>query len=138
VLKTFFLDTYYASKMNVQPTTGGPANLVWALGTRDADAMIKNMKKGIFITSFLGGNSNDTTGDFSLGIRGFYVEKGNLIHPISEMNMAGNHLSLWSALKEVGSDPYAYSENLAPSLRFENVQCSGGVERGRGVGEIRR
>ncbi len=127
VLRTFFFDTYYASKMGVEPTTGSPANLVWELGKRDAAAMIKDMKKGIFITSFLGGNSNDTTGDFSLGIRGFYVEKGKLLYPISEMNMAGNHLALWAGLKEVGSDPWRFSQNLAPSLRFENVQCSGGV-----------
>ncbi len=126
VLKTFFLDTYYASKLGVRPTTGSVANLVWTGGKRDAAEMIKRMKKGIFITSFLGGNSNDTTGDFSLGIKGFFVQNGAPIHPISEMNLAGNHLTFWNALKEIGSDPWLYSSNRAPSLRFEKVQCSGG------------
>jgi PmbA protein len=124
-LKTFFLDTYYASKLGVEPTAGGAANLVWSPGQRDADAMVAQMKRGIFITSFLGGNSNDTTGDFSLGIKGFYVEDGRIVHPVSEMNMAGNHLEFWKCLAEVGSDPWPYSANRSPSLRFEDVQCSG-------------
>jgi PmbA protein len=125
VLKTYFLDTYYASKLGEPPTTGSPANLVWDGGERSAAEMIEKMKKGIFITSFLGGNSNATTGDFSLGIRGFYVEKGKILHPVSEMNMAGNHLELWKHLVEVGNDPWSYSSNRSPSLRFKEVQCSG-------------
>ena len=58
-------------------------------------------------------------------IRGFLVEKGGVIHPVSEMNMAGNHLELWNNLVEVGSDPWPYSSNRAPTLRFKGVQCSG-------------
>jgi PmbA protein len=125
VVKTYFLDTYYASKLGAQPTTGEWNNLVWAKGVRDAAAMIAGMKKGIFVTDFTGGNSNGTTGDFSIGIKGFYVEKGALAHPISEMNLAGNHLALWKQLAEVGSDPWAYSDNRTPSLRFKKAQCSG-------------
>jgi PmbA protein len=125
VVKTYFLDTYYASKLGAQPTTGEWNNLVWAKGVRDAAAMIAGMKKGIFITDFTGGNSNGTTGDFSLGIKGFYVEKGAIAHPISEMNLAGNHLEIWKQLAEVGSDPWTSSGNRTPSLRFKKAQCSG-------------
>jgi PmbA protein len=125
VLRTYFLDTYYASKLGMAPTTTDTGNLVWQAGTRDAAAMVAGMSKGIFVTGFLGGNSNGTTGDFSLGIKGLYVEKGKIVHPVSEMNAAGNHLEFWRRLAEVGSDPWAYSSNRAPSLRFEGVQCSG-------------
>ncbi len=125
VLKTFFLDTYYASKLGMTPTTGAPANLVWTGGDRDSDAMMAGAARAIVVTGFLGGNSNSTTGDFSLGIKGFLIEKGKRIHPISEMNMAGNHLTLWKDLSEIGSDPWPYSSNRTPTLRFKNVQCSG-------------
>jgi PmbA protein len=125
VVRTYFLDTYYASKLGAQPTTGEWNNLVWGGGKRDAAAMIAGMKKGIFITDFTGGNSNGTTGDFSLGIKGFYVEKGAIAHPISEMNLAGNHLELWKQLAEVGSDPWSSADNRTPSLRFKKAQCSG-------------
>jgi PmbA protein len=125
VVKTYFLDTYYASKLGAQPTTGEWNNLVWVPGKRDAAAMIAGMKKGIFITDFTGGNSNGTTGDFSIGVKGFYVERGAIAHPVSEMNLAGNHLEFWKQLVEVGSDPWTSSGNRTPSLRFKKAQCSG-------------
>ena len=125
VVKTYFLDTYYGSKLGLAPTSGEWNNLVWALGKRDAAAMIARLDRGIFVTDFTGGNSNGTTGDFSLGIKGFLVEKGKIKHPISEMNLAGNHLAFWKQLAEVGSDPWKSSDDLVPSLRFKKVQCSG-------------
>ncbi len=125
VLKTFFLDTYYASKLGKEPTSGSASNIIWQQGTRNAASIIKSIDKGIFITGFLGGNSNDTTGDFSLGIRGFLIKKGTLIQPISEMNLSGNHLDLWNNLVEIGSDPWPYSSNRTPCLRFIKAQCSG-------------
>ncbi len=125
VLKTFFLDTYYASKLGVDPTTSSKSNLIWKPGNRSVKEMIKGMTRGIYITSFLGGNSNSTTGDFSLGIKGHFVENGKIIHPVSEMNMAGNHLEFWINLAEVGNDPWSHSSNRAPSLMFKDVQCSG-------------
>lgn len=121
----YYLDTYYASKLGLEPTTGGTSNLVWGLGDRSAEEMIAKMDKGLYVVGFLGGNSNGTTGDFSLGIKGFYVEKGEIKHPVSEMNMAGNHLELWKNLVEVGSDPWRYSSYRTPALRFSKIRCSG-------------
>jgi PmbA protein len=128
VLKTFFLDTYYASKLGMESTTSSMSNLLWGQGNKDLDALIGKIKDGVLITSFLGGNSNSTTGDFSLGIKGFYVKKGKIVHPVSEMNIAGNHLEFWKRLMETGNDPWKYASNMSPSLRFEKVQLSGGGE----------
>ncbi len=124
-LETFFFDTYYAAKHGTAPTTAEPSNLNWGLGTRDAAALVAGLERGILVTDFLGGNSNSTTGDFSLGIKGQLVEQGRPVAPVSEMNMAGNHLTLWQSLVEVGNDPYPFSSLRAPSLCFADVQCSG-------------
>ena len=124
-LRTYFLDTYYASKLGVAPTSGSFTNLVWGAGKRDARAIVAGLDEGIFVTSFLGGNSNRTTGDFSMGIKGFYVKDGEIVHSISEMNIAGNHLKLWNQLAEVGDDPWLYGSNQVPTLYFRDVQCSG-------------
>lgn len=125
VLKNYYLDTYYGSKLGMEPTTGMASNLDWSLGTRDLAAMVADLEEGLLVTDFLGGNSNSTTGDFSLGINGFYVKDGKVVHPVSEMNMAGNHLEFWKRLVEVGNDPFLISAYRSPSLRFEGVQCSG-------------
>ena len=74
---------------------------------------------------FLGGNSNSTTGDFSLGAQGHRVRGGRIAEPIGEMNVSGNHLELWHRLAAVGDDPYPYSAMRAPTLVFEGVQLAG-------------
>jgi PmbA protein len=125
VLQLYYMDTYNASKLNLVPTTSGASNLEWSLGKRSQEDILKEVKEGILVTSFLGGNSNSTTGDFSLGIKGFYIKDGKRIHPVSEMNMAGNHLEFWMQLAEIGNDPFPYSSTQTPTLRFEGVDCSG-------------
>jgi PmbA protein len=125
MLRTYFINTYYASKLGVKPTSGSFSNLVWGKGKRDAQGMIAGLDEGIYVTSFLGGNSNRTTGDFSMGIKGFYIKDGKIVHPVSEMNIAGNHLELWDHLVEVGSDPWRYSSMRVPTLCFSDVSCSG-------------
>ncbi len=83
------------------------------------------MSEGILVTGFLGGNSNSLTGDFSFGIHGFRVRKGQLAEPIGEMNISGNHLELWKKLVAVGNDPYPYSPMRTPTLVFEDVSVAG-------------
>jgi len=84
-----------------------------------------DMKEGILVTGWLGGNSNSTTGDFSLGAQGFRVRTGRRAEPVGEMNVSGNHLELWKRLAAVGNDPYPYSATRAPTLVFEGVQFAG-------------
>ncbi len=125
VLRSFLLDTYYASKLNREPTSGGTTNLVFPAGKRDLPGLLAAMGTGILVTGFSGGNSNPATGAFSLGIRGLWVENGRPVRAVSEMNLSGNHLEFWKALLELGADPTPYSSWRTPSLRFAPVQFSG-------------
>ena len=125
VLRNYFIDTYYAKKLGVAPTTGGLSNLIWKLGTKGQAGLLADLKEGIFVTGFLGGNSNSTTGDFSLGVQGFRVRNGQLAEPVGEMNISGNHLEFWKKLAALGNDPYPYSALRTPTLVFEGVQFAG-------------
>lgn len=125
ILKTYFIDTYYAKKMDTEPTISNPSILTMQSGNKNTDELVAGLNKGILITGFNGGNSNSTTGDFSYGIEGFLIEKGKLTQPISEMNITGNMLSLWSNLQEVGNDPRLSSSWRIPSLVFAGVDFSG-------------
>lgn len=125
VLRNYYVDVYYGRKLGMTPTTGGASNLAWTFGTRNVEQMVAGLKDGLLITSFIGGNSNDTTGDFSFGIRGFFVKDGVRAHPVSEMNVTGSHLTLWKALVEAGNDPYLLSSGRSPSLLFDGVQVAG-------------
>ncbi|HEX8440011.1 TldD/PmbA family protein [Archangium sp.] len=125
VLRAYFIDSYYGRKLKVRPTTGSPSNLAWKLGDKTQAALLEDLKEGILVTSFLGGNSNPVTGDFSLGIQGFRVRGGKLAEPVGEMNISGNQLDLWKRLVAVGNDPFAHSTLRTPTLVFEGVQFAG-------------
>lgn len=125
VLETFFINTYYANKMGVKPTTGGTSNLEFKLGENDLKGLISKIKNGILVTGFNGGNSNSTTGDFSYGVSGMLVKNGKIVKPISEMNITDNHKEFWKKLVEVGNDERTISSWRTPSLRFKNISFSG-------------
>ena len=125
VLETYFIDTYHALKMDIEPTISNPSHLIMEKGERTMEEMIASVEKGILVTGFNGGNSNSSSGDFSFGIEGFLIEDGQLTQPVSEMNVTGDLLILWNQLSEVGNDPRPDSAYLIPSLRFENVAFSG-------------
>ena len=125
VLNTYFIDTYAANKMNVLPTIGGPSVLTMDCGVRNAEDIIKDIDKGIYVVGLNGGNCNSTSGDFSYGIEGFLIEKGELTQPISEMNITGNILNLNSHILEIGNDYRTTSSWRIPSLLFDQVDFSG-------------
>ncbi|MDR2497266.1 MAG: TldD/PmbA family protein [Tannerellaceae bacterium] len=125
VLKTYYIDTYYANKLETEPTVDSPSILQFQLGSKNAQELIAGVDKGIFVTGFNGGNSNSSTGDFSYGIEGFLIEKGELVRPVNEMNVTGNMLTLWNNLAEAGNDPRETNSWKIPSLLFNDVDFSG-------------
>jgi PmbA protein len=125
VLKEFYVDWYYSRKLDWEPTTGGTSNLIIPPGKRSVKEIMKDLGRGIFITGFIGGNSNSTTGDASVGIFGKLFENGKPTQAVAEMNIAGNHLEFWNNLIEAANDPWVYSSWRTPSLVFKDVVVSG-------------
>ena len=122
----YFVNTYIARK------TGLPASIEAATrpvlrpfgGCRTRDDLLRKMGSGIFVTGFNGGNSNTSTGDFSFGIEGFAFESGKLTHPVREMLISGNLISLWASLAATADDARLCMSKLIPTLAFLNVDFS--------------
>jgi PmbA protein len=125
VLRSYYVDTYYGRKLKMEPTSGSISNLSWKLGGKSQKELLAEAKEALLITSFIGGNSNSGTGDFSVGVVGFRVRNGEIAEPLGEMNLSGNHLEFWKKLVAVGNDPFAYSAMRPPTLVFENVSVAG-------------
>ncbi len=132
VVNTYFINTYYANKMGVRATVEGPS--VPSFSTEGYEnryrnltlaEMIKIVGDGIFVTGFNGGNCNGTTGDFSYGIEGFLIKNGEIAHPIREMNITGNMISLWNTLLFTGNDARRCTRWQVPSLAFECADFTG-------------
>lgn len=124
-VKDIYVDTYYGRKLKMTPTTGSSSNRIIKPGTRSLEELIAAAGKGIYVTSWLGGNSDGTTGEFSLGLRGHLIENGKIGAPVDEMNVTGDLESLFASLVEIGNDPWPYSATRCPTLVFENVDFSG-------------
>jgi PmbA protein len=125
VLKSYYIDNYYGRKLAMAPTSGSLSNLSWQLGAKSQQQLLADVGDGLFVTGFIGGNSNSGTGDFSLGLVGFRIRKGALAEPVSEMNISGNNLEFWKKLAAIGNDPFPYSPLRAPSFVFEDVSIAG-------------
>lgn len=125
IVKTYFIDTYNASRMQTMPTISSPSILTMPLGEKDLNELIASVDKGIYVTGFNGGNSNSATGDYSFGIEGFLIEHGVLTQPVSEMNITGNLLTLMNSIEEVGNDPRLNSSWRFPSILFDSVDFTG-------------
>ena len=125
ILKTYFIDTYNAKKMDVPQTISGPSTLMLQTGDKDLSQLVLAQKRAILVTGFNGGNQNSSTGDFSYGVEGFLIENGVATQPISEMNITGNLVELWKNLIETGNDPRLSSSYRVPSLVFAGVNFSG-------------
>ena len=124
-VRNLYVDTYHGRKAGMEPTTGSASNRVIAPGELSLHGLLKEVGDGVYVTSWLGGNADQTTGDFSLGLRGHMIENGEIGRPVGEMNVTGNLRDLFSQLELVGSDVYQYSSTLTPSLVFGGVDFSG-------------
>lgn len=124
-LRNYYIDNYYGRKLALKPNGGSVSNLDWSSSGKSQQELIAQVKNGILVTSFLGGNSNSLTGDFSLGVAGFRIVNGRQAEPVSEMNISGNHTELWKKLVEVGNDPFPYSSFRTPTLVFDAVSFAG-------------
>ena len=126
VVKTYFLNTYISRKMEMEPTIED-ATRVKVLpfgGCRTQEEVLAKVEEGILVTGFNGGNSNPTTGNFSYGIEGFVIKDGKRIHPVREMLITGNFLTLWNNLVAVADDARPCLSKLVPTLAFKNVDFS--------------
>ena len=126
VVKTYFLNTYISRKMEMEPTIED-ATRVKVLpfgGYRTQEEVLAKVGEGILVTGFNGGNSNPTTGNFSYGIEGFVIKDGKRVHPVREMLITGNFLTLWNNLVAVADDARPCLSKLVPTLAFKNVDFS--------------
>ncbi len=125
VVRNLYVDTYHGRKANMAPTTGSASNRVVGIGGHSLNELLREAGDGVYVTSWLGGNADGTTGDYSLGLSGHLIENGEIGRPVGEMNVTGNLLDLFGRLELTGYDVYPYSTTLSPSLLFADVDFSG-------------
>jgi len=117
------------STSNASRSVGGPpspstGNLELLGGTKSRDALIAEMGTGLLVTGLIGSTISPTTGDYSRGASGFWVENGEIVRPVNECTIAGN---LRDMLKTIvlGNDGRAHLSRVIPSILVERLTIAG-------------
>jgi len=128
-LEGLFLSTYSAKKLGLASTgnAGGAHNLsVHARdNTHEFGDLLKMMDTGFLVTDLLGHGTNMVTGDYSRGASGFWVENGEIIHPVQEVTVAGNLKGMFKAIRGVGNDHLNRSSFKVGSLLIDSMTVGG-------------
>ena len=135
VLQTWLLDTRsarqlelvstgHASRGTSTPPSPAPTNLYMSPGKISRDDLIKNIKSGFYVTEMMGMSFNSLTGDYSRGASGYWIENGELIHPVNEMTVAGNIKDMFLNLTPADDLTFRYGVN-APTLCIDGMTVAG-------------
>ncbi len=136
VFRAFMFDAYNARRLGrrttgaaqrslASPPAPGTSNLVMAAGDLAPEALYADIDDGLFLTDLMGFGVNMTTGDFSRGAQGFWIEKGHLSYPVTEINLSGNLKEMLAGIDAVGNDLFWRGAGAAPSLRMARLTVSG-------------
>ena len=127
VLKGWFLSTYSARKLGLETTgnAGGNHNLVLVPGELDLDGLVRRMGRGLLVTELMGQGVNPVTGDYSRGAAGFWVEGGEIRHPVEEVTIAGNLLDIFRGIQAVGRDVLVRGSKQSGSILVDRMTIAG-------------
>jgi PmbA protein len=135
VFKQFLFDSYYARRTG-RHTTGsasrmgdqigvGTGNLIWEPGASDPAAMVASIEDGFYLTDLMGFGVNQTTGDFSRGAAGMWIENGALAYAVAEINVSGNLKDMLKDVDAVGNDLEWRAGTASPTIRMSRLTVSG-------------
>ena len=127
VLNGYFLGAYSARKLGMQSTgnAGGCHNLVVQPGTHDFAQLIKAMGRGLLVTELLGQGVNYVNGDYSRGAAGYWVENGEIVHPVEEVTIAGNLRDMFKDIEAIGKDVLVRGSKQVGSILVGRMKVAG-------------
>ncbi len=135
VLQSWVLDLATARKLGLDSTanatrgTSGPpspssSNLILTQGPRSQAELLAEMGTGLLVTSLIGATINPTTGDYSRGASGFWVENGQIAYPVNECTIAGNLREMLGRIIPA-NDARDHLSSVVPSILVEGMTLAG-------------
>lgn len=135
VAKTWLLNAAAARQLGLEPNGhasaghGGPpgigsANLFVKPGAKDQAGLMRDAGKGLLLTEMFSPSLNMNTGDWSVGVAGYWFENGEVQHAVSEVTVAGNLLDIYARLI-AGSDLDNHGSLEIPSLIVDDLAIGG-------------
>ena len=135
VLKTWVMDLRSARQLGLETTgnagrgTSSPpspssSNLYLEAGKLSPEELMADIKDGLYVTELIGFGVNGVTGDYSRGASGFWIENGEISHPVNEITIAGNLLDMFAEL--TAADDLVFRQGTdAPTIRIDGMTLAG-------------
>ncbi|MGH7093507.1 MAG: TldD/PmbA family protein, partial [Stellaceae bacterium] len=135
VLTTWLLDlrsarqlgmatTGHASRGTSSPPSPSSTNVWLEPGALTPQALIADIKSGLYVTELMGMGVNGVTGDYSRGAAGFWIDNGEIGFAVSEMTVAGNLKEMFARL--IAADDLEFRNGIdAPTLRIDDLTVAG-------------
>jgi len=126
-LSSYLLSAYSARRLGMTTTgnAGGVHNLRISDDGLDLPALIARLGRGLLVTELMGQGVNGVTGDYSRGAAGFWVENGEISHPVQEVTVAGNLREMFRHLDAIGNDTLRPGNIVCGSLLIDGMTLSG-------------
>ena len=135
VVKTWILDlssarqlglatTGHAARGTASPPSPTVTNLYMEAGSKSREDLIGEIDSGLYITELIGMGVNGVTGDYSRGATGYWIEKGELAFPVSELTVAGNLKDMFANLEPADDLEFRFGID-APSIRIDGMTVAG-------------
>ena len=93
-------------------------------GTQSPEDLIADIDQGFYVTELIGMGVNIVTGDYSRGASGFWIENGEITHPVSELTIAGNLRDMFARLVPANDLVFRFGTN-APTIRIDGMTVAG-------------
>jgi PmbA protein len=116
--------TANASRGVSSPPSPATSNIDLTPGALTRDDLIAQMGTGLLVTSMIGSTISATTGDYSRGAAGFWVENGQISHPVNECTIAGNLRDMLMRIIPA-NDAKAHLSTRVPSLLIDGMTLAG-------------
>ena len=134
-LTGWLLDSASARQLGRQPTghatrgvggsPGAGATNVDLLPDAVSNAeLMRDIRRGLYVTELIGQGVNPVTGDYSRGASGFIIEDGEIAAPVAEITIAGNLLDMFRMLSAADDLEHRRAVNV-PTLRIEGMTVAG-------------
>jgi PmbA protein len=99
-------------------------NLELTQGDQSLEELMSEIGTGLLVTSMIGSSINPTTGDYSRGASGFWIEGGAQAYPVNECTLAGNLRDMLRSIRPA-NDARPHLSRVVPSLLVEGLTLAG-------------
>ncbi len=135
VLRHWLLDTRNARRLGLRSNgrarrgvgdapSPSATNLFLHAGTISPEALMSDIRQGVYVTELLGSSVNMLNGDYSRGAAGFMIRDGQLAEPVAEITIAGNLPDMFASL--VPANDLRFRRGVdSPTVRVDGMTLAG-------------